>query len=343
MTRHVIFDKSSRMTIGRKFLIIFLLFSLGVFYASIVHGLSAIFSDGFESDFSEWTGNDQKWTTSGTSSATGVHDGLKRGQVTGNTAPGDDILLKIISTSDKEGITLEFWYRIYKGLEDDDHVYVEWTGDGSSWQILADFTATGDSASWEKASYNLPAGADNKSNFGIRFRAVLGAASSDIFYLDDVTLSANSGGSSPTSSVSPESSAEPATPTPTPATSATPTSTSPAPTPSATLAPTPSQTFKLASPSPLIPTDDQADVPVSTTLFGGDSATPNEEDFGDNRLGDSIEIQSENSGDNLTEEHSESKKENGSFGAKLLWWTSLIIVVGIAVYVTVKKYFRNIN
>jgi len=174
--------------IGRFLIVLFFIsiLSSGVFHYALASAV--IFSDGFEEDFSNWTGDDVKWTTSGTSSATGVHGGLRRAQVTGATDPGDDVLLKNVSTADYQGIKLEFWYRIYKGLEDEDHIYIEWTGDGSAWNILKDFTAVGDSTSWEFVSYNLPAEADNKDNFAFRFRAHLGAASSDIFYLDDIVL-----------------------------------------------------------------------------------------------------------------------------------------------------------
>ncbi|MDO8496117.1 MAG: choice-of-anchor J domain-containing protein [bacterium] len=239
---------------GHKFLILSAI-SLFIFSFSFVASASTvIFSNGFESDFSDWTGNDLKWDTSGTSSATGVHSGSKRAQVTGATEPGDDVLLKNISISTNQGITLEFWYRIYKGLEDEDHVYVEWSGDGSNWNILNDFTALGDSATWEFASYSIPAEAGDSANFAIRFRAHLGAPSSDIFYLDDVVVSVESITNEPT----PDSTGSPqATPTPeaTPTSTSVPTST---PTPSTTSvppAPTP-----IASPKPIA----EAGNPTST-------------------------------------------------------------------------------
>src|SRR3989344_8375500 len=189
--------------LGHKFLILSAIsVSIVTFYLT-TNASTVIFSDGFESDFSDWTGNDSKWDTSGTSSATGVHGGSRRAQVTGVTEPGDDVLLKNISTSTNQGIILEFWYRIYKGLEDEDHVYVEWTGDGSNWELINDFTAVNDSTIWEFASYNFPAGANNKSNFAIRFRAHLGALTSDIFYLDDVVLSSDGQGSGATPNPTP--------------------------------------------------------------------------------------------------------------------------------------------
>ena len=175
--------------------ILILLVILGSFFIfwlsdfDITYASSAIFSDGFENGLTEWTGNDEKWTTSGTSVSNGVKGGEKRAEVKGNTEPGDDILLKNISTVKSSGIAVEFWYRIKESLEDDDHVYVEWTADDANWSVLNDFTALVKSDSWQFASYDLPAEADNSANFGIRFRAHLGAVTSDIFYLDDIVIS----------------------------------------------------------------------------------------------------------------------------------------------------------
>ena len=243
--------------LGHKFLILSAIsVSIVTFYLT-TNASTVIFSDGFESDFSDWTGNDSKWDISGTSSTTGVHSGLKRAQVTGATEPGDDVLLKNISTSTNQGIILEFWYRIYKGLEDEDHVYVEWTGDGSDWNILNDFTALGDSATWEFASYSIPAEANDRSNFAIRFRAQLGASSSDIFYLDDVAISASSIPESMPVSTSQTTPMPEAIPTPGPTITPTPSTTPmpPTPTPTLTSTPTPSPKPSLSSlPSSILTT-----------------------------------------------------------------------------------------
>ncbi|MBI2065148.1 MAG: choice-of-anchor J domain-containing protein [Candidatus Yanofskybacteria bacterium] len=241
----------------------FLLFLFSIFLASFVVFDSAlastiIFSDGFESDFSEWTGNDVKWATSGTSSATGVHGGLKRAQATGATDPGDDVLLKSVPTVGYQGIKLEFWHRIYKGLESEDHVYVEWTPDGSNWNVLDDFTTVGESANWQFTSYNLPAEADNKDNFAFRFRAHLGAASSDIFYLDDVVLSGDSQNAQTT--LAPTSA-----PTSTPLLS-------PAPSPVITASPTPSPSVR-PTPSPS-PVSEATPTPVPSPVKLSVSSTP---------------------------------------------------------------------
>lgn len=241
--------------LGHKFLILSAAsISIFTFYFT-ADASTVIFSDGFESDFSNWTGNDSKWDTSGGN----IHGGARRGEVKGNTEPGDDVLLKNVSTLGYGGIVLEFWYRIKESLEDDDHVYVEWTGDGSNWSILKDFTLVSNSAVWESNSFPLPIEAEDKSNFAIRFRAHLGAVTGDIFYLDDVVVSAESIMNEPTpvSTGSPQATpTQEPTPDSTPATTPTFTSSpqvtlvsptpvaSPKPTAEAgTLTPTPIPTF----------------------------------------------------------------------------------------------------
>ncbi len=260
-----------------------LIFSIFTFYFE-VNASTVIFSDGFESDFSNWTGNDPKWDTSGTSSATGVHGGLKRAQVIGATDPGDDVLLKNISISTNQSVTLEFWHRVYRGLEDEDHVYVEWTGDGSNWNILNDFTALEDSATWEFASYSIPVEAGDNANFAIRFRAHLGASSSDIFYLDDIVVSVDSvPESTPTPTTTPEATLTPTSmPTLTPTPSLTPVPPAPTPiaspkptaevgTPTPTASPKPSISPQVTStpsktptPIPIITSSPKSDKPITT-------------------------------------------------------------------------------
>lgn len=175
------------------FLILAIIFFVAGFFTLISFNARAIaptiFSDGFESDnFSNWTSADSKWgTTSG--GATDEHSGEARADVKGNTS-GEDVLLKNISTAGHENLTLNFWRKIKSALEEDDHVYVEWTANGSDWNELTDFSDVGADTEWVEADYNLPEGADNNENFGLRFRAVLNAGN-DEFYLDDVFLSGN--------------------------------------------------------------------------------------------------------------------------------------------------------
>ena len=273
-------------------------------FSGFVNASSVIFSDGFEEGFSNWTGNDSQWdTTSGGN--TDRYEGKSRADVRGNTEPGDDVLLKNFSTSNAGEISLGFWYKIKDSMEDEDHVYIEWSGDNSNWHVLEDFTKLAKTTEWQFVSYVLPSEAGGKENFGIRFRAKLGSGG-DVFYLDGVVLSDNAGVESapiptptliPTvlSEISPSPSAIPTpippTPTPAPPTSlpakATPTLIPPSPifpsSPSPTLIP-----LKKSLPSPLVaprPTvnkiSDVISKPTSTennlvSGFGLDGSVENE-------------------------------------------------------------------
>lgn len=158
---------------------------------------SEIFSDGLEDSFNNWTDFDSEeigdetagWDTSGGD----VHSGEKRAQVTGGQDDDTDtyILLKNVSTENHEDLELSFWYKTKKALEEEDHVYIEWTANsGESWSELDDFTDQGVDDEWLEVSYELPSEANNNLNFGFRFRAVLDAGN-DKFQLDDISLSAD--------------------------------------------------------------------------------------------------------------------------------------------------------
>jgi len=322
----------------KKSLVVFVIFLsvFGLFYFNFAYGANnVIFSDGFEDGFTNWTSNDVKWTTSGTSSETGVHSGLRRGQATGNTEmePGDDILVKNISTSGSQDIVLGFWYRIYKGLEDDDHVYIEWTSDGSNWIILQDFTDLADSPTWEFVSYNLPSEVNDKSSFAIRFRAHLGAVSSDIFYLDDVTFSGDTQNIQLTPVASPELSAEAGTPTPVP--SGTPT-VLPLAIPTQTLAPSPAVLgFPAPSPS-TTPSVSKTSVPPAPVGTLTPTTTP--------IVLSATKISEEPSPSPSSEpekidEPSASNKNN--IGSKIVWWSALLAVFSVVTRISISKRKRD--
>jgi len=233
------------------FIVFFLLF--GVFYYTFAS--TVIFSDSFDDKsvgFSGWRLDPEitKWKiTSGGSTIR--YSGTGRADVVGPTATEKgqgyselNILTKNISTSGYGDITLSFWYLIPKGksLKEDDHVYVEWSPDGSNWNLLDNFTNLVESTNWQKKSYVLPSSAGNNANFLIRFKAFLNV-STRAFYLDDVVLSGDDQGVEST----PASSLEP-TITPIPMFSVTPTpilSTTKTPTPTTSVSKTP-------TPSPLI-------------------------------------------------------------------------------------------
>ena len=69
-----------------------------------------------------------------------------------------------------------------------ERVYAEWY-DGSSWISLKQITNSGgeNDNTLRIYSYSLPAGADHRANFQLRFR-ITGNANDDIGYVDDVRV-----------------------------------------------------------------------------------------------------------------------------------------------------------
>ncbi|MEK7583162.1 MAG: choice-of-anchor J domain-containing protein [Patescibacteria group bacterium] len=195
-----------------------------------------LFSDGFESDdFTNWTSAGSKWSV--INGASGAHSGTKRAEVKGGGATNDS-LLKQISTTGNQNISLSYWYKINSALESSDHVVAEWSVDGSSWTTLADYAGLAAGA-WTQETFNLPSSADDSTNFQFRFRATLNAGN-DEFELDDVEL-IGSFIPTPTPTATPTPTLTPSdTPTPTPTPTATPTpSATPSATPTPTTTPTP--------------------------------------------------------------------------------------------------------
>ncbi len=144
-----------------------------------------IWSDGFESgDFSAWTSVGGNWDTSGGN----VHSGSKRAQIFGPYALDGDVLLLTQSLSGYENITLEYWARVYDGLESNDTLFIEWSPDGSSWNTVSAYINAPASTDWHNVSLLLPATADDNALFQFRIRSRLNNAS-DCIYFDDIILS----------------------------------------------------------------------------------------------------------------------------------------------------------
>lgn len=151
----------------------------------LVHASTGIFSDGFESDFSNWTSVDQSsgenkgWKIIGSG-----YEGTKRAQAEG--VGSNKILLKEISTAGLENISVSFYHKD-AGLESADSVNVEYFN-GTSWINIVTFTDGNEvnnssSNAWVNFSQSLGSDADNLSSFAVRFVSTLDAAS-DKFDLD---------------------------------------------------------------------------------------------------------------------------------------------------------------
>jgi hypothetical protein len=155
----------------------------------LVHASAGIFSDGFESDFSNWTSVDQSsgenkgWKIIGSG-----YEGLKRAQAEGNGS--NKILLKEISTAGLENIVISFYHKD-AGLETADSVNVEYFN-GTNWINIVTFTDGNEvnnssSNAWVNFSQSLGNDAENLSVFAVRFVSTLDAAS-DKFDLDGFSI-----------------------------------------------------------------------------------------------------------------------------------------------------------
>jgi hypothetical protein len=135
-----------------------------------------------------WTSADNDWTiTSGSG-----HTGSRKAQVS-DQGLNADVLRKAISTVGQDTVVLSYYYRTGQAIEATEHVYVEWTANGSTWTQLADYTNI-NNGSWTVATHNLPAGANNNASFAFRFRATgmepaSGNGDHDEFWLDSVSFS----------------------------------------------------------------------------------------------------------------------------------------------------------
>lgn len=150
-----------------------------------------IFSDGFESnDLSNWTTVGNKWTVSSSQANSGTKKAQLNGPATLIPGPLSGTLIKIFSTTGYQNITISYWYKINKALENNDHVLVKiWNQSGDNQLIdLADYTNLPD-GDWVFASFNLPSSFDNQSTIQFSFNAFMDAqAASDRFDLDDVLI-----------------------------------------------------------------------------------------------------------------------------------------------------------
>ncbi|MEK7615648.1 MAG: hypothetical protein AAB420_00400 [Patescibacteria group bacterium] len=234
-----------------------------LFFVGGTNASSSLFSDGFESDdFSNWTSSEVPWTVNGTSSIS-AHMGIKRATAEGLTAEGSEIgsITKMLSTAGFENISLSYWYRIKENMETGDHVWVQWSTDGNTWNQIADHTGTA-TTSFQFASLALPSDANNLVDFQFRFYASLGNSGDD-FWLDDVELTGDAIATpTPTSTPTPTPTLEP---TPTPTLEPIPTVT-PTPEPSIEPTPTPSPTPEITpTPEPTpTPTPEPTPTPTPT-------------------------------------------------------------------------------
>jgi hypothetical protein len=139
----------------------------------------SIFTDSFESGFSGWT------TSGDVSRQTGaVPKNLTASIRLRNTGS----MQQTIPTLSRSNIGVSFAMAASSLDNAGESVYAEWY-DGSIWTILKQITNSGgeNDNTLRYYSYSLPAGADHKANFQLRFR-ITGNANDDIGYVDNVQV-----------------------------------------------------------------------------------------------------------------------------------------------------------
>ncbi len=158
--------------------------------APVAAHAATLFSDGFEGggNLTGWSVSGSQWAEIG--GAGTAHSGSRSAFVNDDTGSNADTLTQIISTAGNGNIALSYWYRFTQDIGSSDHVLVQWSTNGSTWNTVADYNNVS-SGSWIQATHNLPAGAANNAGFRIRFSADLSTNSwsdSDEFRLDDISL-----------------------------------------------------------------------------------------------------------------------------------------------------------
>lgn len=150
--------------------------------ASLASAQVTLFSDGFESGSFAAGG----WTTTGdasisTTSASGTYAAL---------LDDSGSFTNVVDASGASDIEVRFAGYTY-GYDAGESAFVEWSTNGSSWNVADQFTG-----GWQLRSVDLPAGADDQSTLFIRFRS-----NANGYYerlrLDDVAVVANGGAPDP--------------------------------------------------------------------------------------------------------------------------------------------------
>lgn len=169
--------------------------------STMAAGETTLFSDDFE------TGNLNNWVNS-PSVANINTDSYKVGSYSVRLDKNDAIT-KSISTAGYDSIVLSYVFNFRGTFAATDHFYVKWTSDGgATWNVLTDYTANTDSAVNSgniSVTTNLPGGAANNADFGIRFESSDYANSNRRGYIDNVVLTgiATAGGPTVTATPSP--------------------------------------------------------------------------------------------------------------------------------------------
>jgi hypothetical protein len=135
--------------------------------SALATGPTTILSNGFENGFADWTLDPVtgKWNIS----THEEHTGLKSARVKGPTGVNPDSITIATSTLGYQNLNLSFYYKVKRNLEKKDHVYVEWSKNGTDWHTVFDITNISKGA-WIGTSTDLATDADNQANLQVRLR-----------------------------------------------------------------------------------------------------------------------------------------------------------------------------
>ncbi len=146
-------------------------------YITVSSAQSSIFSDGFESSLSWSTSGDVTWYTG--APKIGTHS--VRLRYTGS-------IQKTISTVGYENITVSFYLGAGSLDNSNENVQCLWY-DGSAWTLLKQINNGDPEEDYglHAFSFSLPSGADDNSDFALRFK-INGSGTGDYAYVDNVVV-----------------------------------------------------------------------------------------------------------------------------------------------------------
>jgi hypothetical protein len=164
---------------------------------------TTIYTTNFNTGYSDWT---SAGTVTSVSSPS-----LQPNAVRMNGAGAS--ITKTVSTVGYTNISVT-WNMAASSLENNEYCYMEYNT-GSGWTLIGTVANGQDNSSYYNGTTSNISGADNNSNFQIRYRIQTANSSGDYCYAEDITVSGTSG-ASPTNTPVPTATPQGPTPTPPP-------------------------------------------------------------------------------------------------------------------------------
>ena len=168
-----------------------LLFGSGLFINN-ASASTELFADDFEGEtFDAWDSVDGGWSIE---DPDGAESTTYYAKVVGVSDDGNipQDLVAEFSSEGYENLVLRFFYQM-QGMDDEDSVVVQWSGDGDEWSFVEGGEFEGadgsedDSDGWQVAELELSSFASDQEELYIRFRSSMNV-SGDMFLLDQVNV-----------------------------------------------------------------------------------------------------------------------------------------------------------